>query len=136
MEIFFGNWEWNTKFIGSQDVFFATPEFYIGWGGDNSINISIRDTQKVDSHYIRKIEKYYNSFRKCLSIPKKGWGEKSGRRKELAKRDKFMKEHYNKLKKQMPNLAVNKRFEKVLEQISPEYEISHERAQRIIYSKK
>jgi len=134
---FYGKWKYDPKWISPNDVFFATPEFYIGYGDNNTINISIRDTQKVDSHYLREIEKYYNRFRNFLKIPKKKWGEKSGKKKELDERDRHLKETYKKLREQMPTLKAERHIEKAIDEISIEYGvISPERAQRIIYSKK
>jgi hypothetical protein len=133
----YGKWTCNPNQILHEDKFLATPEFYIGLGYDNTINISIRDPGRVNARFMRRIEKYYTKFRENLNIPKKQWGEISGRKKLLAERNKYLRTRYKELRGDKPYAAAEKQLDKVLEEIKTKFgEISHARAERIIYKKK
>jgi len=133
----FRDWIIQKDFIVTKDDFFATPEFLIEFGAENNINLIIRDPQKVDSRYMRRIGKIYTKFRNALNPPKKKWGEVSGRKKAIEARDRMMKEIYERLKNDNPNKSAEARIIKTLKKVlDVDGEISPETAKRIIYSKK
>ena len=57
--------------------FISTPEFLLDLKKDGKIAIEIRDPEKVDAQYMRKIEKIYNAFRSNKIKPKKRNGVKN-----------------------------------------------------------
>jgi hypothetical protein len=132
----YGEWKYSPDWIKPEDVFFATPEFYIGYGKENQIDISIRKPENVDAKYMRDITRYYTKFRKHLNIPKTKWGEKSGRKESQKHRNRILREEYSKLRAQYPLKSAESQINKVLDQLRKEFKgISTETAKRIIYKK-
>ena len=130
----FGQWSFDSS--AAHMDFFSTPDFLIE-KKENKINLEIRNPAKVDSKYMRKINKIYVQYRASLNPPKAGWGEKKGTKDKIRLRDQMIKDAYRQLRKDKPKIAARFLLDRVLESISPEFggEISPETAKRIIYSK-
>jgi hypothetical protein len=133
---YFSDWNCSRHAISERIDFFATPEFLMEYGDGSTINITIRDPRKVTLKFMReRIEKLYKIFRDRLEPPRSGWGEKSGRRRLIEKRNKFIRDKYRQLRKEKPSLSAARTLEKVIAEMDPQYGcISFERAKRIIYS--
>ena len=85
---------------------------------------------------MRNIQKYYTKFRENLNVPKSRWGEKSGAKIRLEERNRLMQTIYQNLREEKPMVSQEKLIEKVIKEVSPKYgEVSHSRAERIIYTK-
>ena len=133
----YGDWERSPDLIKPDDVFFATPEFYIGYGKENQIDISIRKPESVEAKFVRDIGKYYTKFRKNLRIPKAKWGEKSKTREYYDRRNDKLKRDFLWEKLQNPNETFERKLEKVLEQAKEEFGVIYpETGKKIVYSKK
>ena len=135
----FGSWKYKPQWIDPEISFFATPEFYIGYDQIRNIIIKIRDPKKVDAQFMRTIDKYYSKFRSNLGIPRKKWGEQSGRRKRLDRRNRLLRKRYRELRELKPYTAAEKTLDTTVESVCKELgtnPLSPERAKRIIYSKK
>ena len=134
---YFGNWGVSEEFLIDKNDFFATPEFLIEYSVGNGVHINIRDPEKVDSHYMRRIDKIYTEVRKSFRPPRKGWGEKSGRKKTLEKRDELIKDLYKNIRDAYPKKSMDVTIKEVLESIAKDCEnISFYTAKRIIHSSK
>lgn len=134
---YFGNWAAPEEFLIDKKDFFATPEFLIEYGFGNGVHINIRDPEKVESHYMRRINKFYTKVRKGFRPQRKAWGEKSGIKKTFEKRNKNMRDLYEKLRVDKPEISADKKMEEVLESIANGYEnITVDTVKRIIYSSK
>jgi len=128
----FGDWEYS-----EYDEFFATPEFLIESDDENRIIITIRDPNKVESKYMRRIEKVYNCFRKRINPSKAKWGEKKGRKELYKERNKKIREYYQKLRHEKPKIAARRHIDKIDEMVEDQFEsrLSYDTIKRIIYTK-
>ncbi len=134
---YFSDWDYPGKEVLEGIDFFSTPEFIIEYGDKKEIQIKIRDPQRVDAKYLRRIEKVYKFFRDRLGTKKSKWGSKSGIRKLKEERDKLLRERYQALRKEKPGTKADFLLDELLEEIKTKFdEISDERAKRIIYTKK
>ncbi|MDP2929190.1 MAG: hypothetical protein Q8O01_03900 [Candidatus Omnitrophota bacterium] len=116
--------------------FFRTPYFSIEINGAE-ILIKIIDPQQVSAPLMRTIEKIYTIMKGRLGCRRKGWGENSGRRLLIRKRDEDMKRLYANWRKMTPNVGSNILIDRLCE-YSKKVKIpvtSIERIKRIIYSK-
>ena len=116
--------------------FFRTPYFSIEINGAE-ILIKIIDPQQVSAPLMRTIEKIYTIMKGRLGCKRKGWGENSGRRFLIRKRDEDMKRLYANWRKMTPNVGSNILIDRLCE-YSKKVKIpvtSIERIKRIIYSK-
>lgn len=117
--------------------FFSTPEFLITEKEEGEFVITIRDPQKVNVRYLRRIEKVYSKIREKRKYPVSSWGEKSGRKRMLKERDRILQMHYRQLRDEKPNKSAELQLQRIIDQLSPEYgSISLERAKRIVYKRK
>jgi len=89
----FGDWD----FFSIDHSFFSTPELLIIEKEGGEFVITIRDPQKVNVRYMRRIEKAYNSMRKKKKYPTSSWGEKSGKKRLIRERNKILQMHYRQL---------------------------------------
>lgn len=134
---YFGEWDDSRSPYISEDVpFFATPEFLVEYGKDNNVNIVIRDTERVTARHMQRVAKIYTSFRKKLSPTKAGWGEKSGRKELIKRRDELLRSTYIKLREEKPRAAADRILEKAIQGAVSDGKLSIERAKKIIYSRK
>jgi hypothetical protein len=141
----FSRWAHSPKNINPEDVFFATPEFYIGNGKDDKIPILVRNRVSVNSRFFRNIEKYYTKFRNRQRIPKTKWGEKSGKKELVRIRNSILRDEYSKIRLQDPRQDASESLEKAVEAAKVRYEketgekmeaLSTDRLKVIIYTKK
>lgn len=125
------------NFNPTEQLFYATPEFYVGFRESGNIQIEIRDPKAVTSNCMRDvIGRVYTKFRSSLNIKRTDWGSKTGTRKKIKQRDEELKRLYNSRREAKPSVAADRTLENVLKEISPKYgDVSLERAKRIIYSK-
>ena len=117
--------------------FFRTPYFSIEINGAE-ILIKITDPQQVSAPLMRRIEKVYTIMKGRLGRKRKGWGESSGRRLLIQRRDEEMKRLYANWRKTTPNVGSNiliDRLCKYTQKVGTPV-LSIERIKRIIYSKK
>ena len=100
--------------------------------------IKITDPQQVSAPLMRRIEKIYTIMKGRLGRKRKGWGESSGRRLLIQRRDEEMKRLYANWRKTTPNVGSNiliDRLCKYTQKVGTPV-LSIERIKRIIYSKK
>ena len=118
--------------------FISTPEFLLDLKKDGKIAIEIRDPEKVDAQYMRKIEKIYNAFRSNKIKPKKEkWGKKSGKRELVKERNRLLRKLYQQYRYESPKKSAEKQLEKAINKVSTDYgRITIETAKRIVYTKK
>ena len=116
--------------------FFRTPYFSIEINGAE-ILIKIIDPQQVSAPLMRTIEKIYTIMKGRLGCKRKSWGENSGRRLLIRKRDEEMRKLYANWRKVTPNVGSNILIDRLCEYTkkvgAPVSSI--ERIKRIIYSK-
>lgn len=116
--------------------FFRTPYFSIEINGVEML-IRIIDPQQVNAPLMRIIEKIYTTMKGRLGRKRKGWGENSGRRLLIRKRDEEMRKLYANWRKVTPNVGSNILIDRLCEYTkkvgAPVSSI--ERIKRIIYSK-
>jgi hypothetical protein len=130
--------DWSLPKTANDDNFdfFATPEFLIYIDKSKKIQIEVRNPDKVDSHYMRKIGKVYSIFRSSFNPKKRKWGEKTGRKRIINERNKALKSIYGEMRIENPTASAERQLEKALEGIKNEYgELSIDTAKRIIYKK-
>ena len=117
--------------------FFRTPYFSIEINGPE-IPIKITDPQQVSAPLMRRIEKIYTIMKGRLGRKRKSWGENSGRRLLIRKRDEEMRKLYANWRKATPNVGSNILIDRLCEYTkkvgTPVSSI--ERIKRIIYTKK
>lgn len=117
--------------------FFRTPYFSIELNKEE-ILIKITKPQKVSAPLMRRIEKIYTIVKGRLGYKRKAWGESSGRKLLIQKRDEEMKRLYANWRKTTPNIGSNiliDRLCKYTQKVGTPV-LSIERIKRIIYSKK
>jgi hypothetical protein len=137
----YGKWSWREDDFSLRSGFFSVPEFMIAVEGDGkTIDIKIRDLQTVTTKYMREeIERIYTCFRQKIGSQRSKWGEKSGTRAIIKKRNRMLKEIYEKLRKEKPHASAYRQIEKSIDLLGEDFgkaaNISPETAQRIIYSK-
>ena len=122
-----------SKFID----FFRTPYFSIEINGQE-ILIKITNPQKISAPLMRRIEKIYTIVKGRLGCKRRAWGENSGRKLFIRKRDEEMRKLYANWRKTTPNIGSNiliERLCKYTKKIGTPV-LSTERIKRIIYSKK
>jgi len=113
--------------------FLRTPMFKIERKKDK-IKINVFKTNAVDSGVMRQIGCIYSIFRKQLGVKRRGWGELSGTKAELARRDRELQKHFKKLRFSVPASGIA--FEKLQEWMQGKWgPLSIERLQRIVYGK-
>jgi hypothetical protein len=135
--IFFAFGDWNTYSDRIFCSFFSTPEFIITDKDGEDIIITIRDPQKVNVRYMRRIAKVYGKMRKKKNYPASAWGEKSGKKRMQRERNKTIKMLYQQQREEKPNVSADRQLQAVVDQVAPEYgQISLERAKRIVYTKR
>jgi len=134
-KFYYGDWNDSDVYITEEYPFFATPEFLIEYRDGDQFSITIRDAAKVDARYMRRITKVYTKLREPVRPKKAGWGEKSGKKKLIEKRNKLLKSGYAELKNEKPSVAAEKLMTKAIQQVLPNEDLSLERAKRIIYGK-
>jgi hypothetical protein len=128
----FGDWNYHA----CRYDFFSTPEFIIELS-NGKIILEIRDPKRVDSKFMRKIDKIYSIFRQKLDPPKAGWGEKKGTKSLIEKRDRMLRQIYQQLRKEAPMASADGHLRKAMQVIFSEYgAISFETARRVVYSGK
>lgn len=117
--------------------FFKTPYFSLEVNGAE-IPIKITDPQQVSAPLMRRIEKIYTIMKGRLGRKRKSWGENSGRRLLIRKRDEEMRKLYANWRKTTPNVGSNILIDRLCEYTkkvgTPVSSI--ERIKRIIYTKK
>jgi hypothetical protein len=142
MWFYFGEISPQTKelnnFIPSEDKFYATPDFYIGYDKNRAIKIRIRNLKIVTSIFMKNIiNKFYTKIRSSLDVDRAEYGLKTGRKKQLKQRNEELKKRYAKRRNSSNKGSADEDMEKVASELEPEFGfISLETARRNIYSKK
>jgi hypothetical protein len=117
--------------------FFRTPYFSIEINGAE-MAINITEPQQVNAPLMRTMEKIYTIMKGRLGHKKKGWGENSGRRLLIQRRDEEMRKLYKQWRETTPNIGSNILIERLFKYAkktkAPIFSI--DRIKRIIYSKK
>jgi len=116
--------------------FFATPYFSLEING-RGIIIKITNPKEVSTPLKGVIDKIYTVFKNRLGYKRKGWGERSGRKRLMEKRNEKLKELYSMMRKEKPNVASRFLIDRLIEE-TKKTEIpvlSTERIKRIIYTK-
>lgn len=138
----FGMIDWDETMGSVQEYnkfidFFRTPYFSIEINGPE-IPIKITEPQQVNAPLMRTIEKIYTIMKSRLGHKRKGWGENSGRRSLIRKRDEEMRRLYANWRRTTPNVGSNILIDRLCEYTkkvgAPVSSI--ERIKRIIYTKK
>jgi hypothetical protein len=134
-KFYYGDWDDSDVYITEEYPFFATPEFLIEYRDIDQFSITIRDVAKVDARYMRRITKVYTKLREPVRPKKAGWGEKSGKKQLIEKRNRLLRDTYAELRGKKPSVAAEKLMTMAIQQVLPDEDISLERAKRIIYGK-
>ena len=130
---FFSKWEFVPEWIRSGDAFFATPEFYIARGRENRLRITVRDTQRVDSEFMREIEIYYLAFRNSADSDETEDREDTEREAAANRRKEALRERVRKLRTDMHSEKAETHLKRAMEEIAKELRwVSHAKAKRII----
>lgn len=116
--------------------FFATPYFTVEING-KEIDIKIKHPEEVNIPMKGVIDKVYTAFKNCLGYKRKGWGERSGRKRLMEKRNEKLRELYSIMRKEKPTVASRFLIDRLIEETKKtEFPIlSIERIKRIIYTK-
>lgn len=116
--------------------FFRTPYFSIEINGEE-ILIRITNPQKVSAPLMRNVEKIYTIVNGRMGYKRKAWGENSGRRHFIQKRDQEIRRLYANWRKITPNIASDILLERLCKYTTEVGApvLSTERIKRIIYSK-
>ena len=128
------DWKESVNNVNSLELdFLRTPMFKIERKKDK-IKINVFKPNAVDSGVMRQIECIYSIFRKQLGVKRRGWGELSGTKAKLARRDRELQKHFKKLRPSVPASGIA--FEKLQKWMQGEWvPLSIERLQRIVYGK-
>jgi len=134
--------DWNETMDTVQEYnkfmdFFRTPYFSIEINKEE-ILIWITAPQKVSAPLMRRIEKIYTIVKSRLGYKRKAWGESSGRKLFIQKRDEEMRRFYADWRKTTPNIGSDiliERLCKYTQKVGTPV-LSAERIKRIIYSNK
>ncbi len=129
-----------------------TPESKSGWDGPHrgagqaflierqgsGIQILITNPREVTIDYLRRIvAKEYARLRR--GAPRRGWGERSGRKERIEERNRWYRDEYRKLRQDNGRVAAERTMEMVLQMGKERFgelgDISVERLKRILYAK-
>ena len=116
--------------------FFATPYFTVEISG-KGIDIRITHPQEVNIPMKGVIDKVYTVFKSRLGYKRKGWGERSGRKRLIEQRDEKLRKLYSIMRQEKPNVASGILIDRLIEETKKtEFPVlSIERIKRIIYTK-
>jgi hypothetical protein len=116
--------------------FFKTTYFSIEITGEE-ILIRITNPRKVSAPIMRNVEKIYTIMKDRIGYKRKAWGENSGRRHFIQKRDEEIRRLYANWRKTSPNTASYILLERLCKHTTEVGApvLSTERLKRIIYSK-
>ena len=117
--------------------FFATPYFTVEING-KGIDIKITNPEEVNTPLKGAIDKIYTVFKNRLGYRRKRWGERSGRKRLMEKRNEKLRRLYSLMRKEKPNVASGILIDRLIEE-TKKTEIpvfSTERIKRILYTKK
>jgi transcription termination factor NusB len=116
--------------------FFLTPYFTVEKNGKEII-IKIIEPGEVSAPLKGNIDKIYTVFKNSMKLKRKGWGENSGRKNLIRKRNSRLKELYSELRKEKPNVAARFLIDRLIEETKKtEFPVhSVERMKNIIYTK-
>ena len=116
--------------------FFATPYFTVELNG-KGIDIKITHPQEVNIPMKGVIDKVYTVFKNSLGYKRKGWGERSGRKRLIEQRDEKLRKLYSIMRQEKPNVASGILIDRLIEETKKtEFPVlSIERIKRIIYTK-
>jgi hypothetical protein len=121
-----------TQFID----YFTTPYFTVEING-KGIDIKITHPKEVNTPMKGAIDKVYTVFKNRLGYRRKGWGERSGRKRLMEQRNEKLRELYSMMRKEKPKVASRFLIDRLIEE-TKKTEIpvlSIERIKRIIYTK-
>lgn len=116
--------------------FFATPYFSLEINGKGII-IKITNPKEVSTPLKGAIDKIYTVYKNRLGYRRKGWGERSGRKRLMEQRNEKLRELYSMMRKEKPKVASRFLIDRLIEE-TKKTEIpvlSIERIKRIIYTK-
>ena len=116
--------------------FFATPYYTVEIRG-KGIDIRITHPQEVNIPMKGVIDKVYTVFKSRLGYKRKGWGERSGRKRLIEQRDEKLRKLYSIMRQEKPNVASGILIDRLIEETKKtEFPVlSIERIKRIIYTK-
>jgi len=116
--------------------FFATPYYTVEIRG-KGIDIKIINPKEVSIPMKGDIDKVYTVLKNRLGYKRKGWGERSGRKRLIAQRDEKLRKLYSMMREEKPNVASGILIDRLIEETKKtEFPVlSIERIKRIIYTK-
>ena len=116
--------------------FFATPYFTVEISG-KGIDIRITHPQEVNIPMKGDIDKVYTIFKNRLGYKRKGWGERSGRKRLMEQRNEKLRKLYAIMRQEKPSVASGILIDRLIEETKKtEFPVlSIERIKRIIYTK-
>ena len=120
------------QFIG----YFTTPYFTVEING-KGIDIRITNPKEVNTPLKGAIDKIYTVFKNRLGYGRKGWGERSGRKRLIKQRNERLRELYLTMRKAKPKVASELLIDRLIEETkkTDATVLSTERIKRIIYTK-
>lgn len=137
----FGQIDWDetidsVKMYAQFIDFFATPYFSVEIDG-KAITIKITNPKEVSTPLKGAIDKIYTVFKNRFGYKRKGWGERSGRKRLMEQRNEKLRKLYSMMRKEKPTVASSFLIDRLIEE-TKKTEIpvlSTERIKRIIYTK-
>ncbi len=130
-----GTLDTKTGWLGAQGG--SEQAFLIERQG-TAIQILITNLGEVTIDYVRRvIAKEYARLRR--DAPRRGWGERSGRKERIHERNRWYRDEYRKLREANRRVAAERTMETVLQMGKEKFGelggISVERLKRILYAK-
>lgn len=116
--------------------FFAIPYFSVEIDG-KAITIKITNPKEVSTPLKGAIDKIYTVFKSRFGYRRKGWGERSGRKRLMEQRNEKLRKLYSMMRKEKPSVASSFLIDRLIEETKKtEFPVlSIERIKRIIYTK-
>jgi hypothetical protein len=116
--------------------FFATPYFTVEVD-KNKVIIRITNPREVNAPFKGAIDKIYTVFKNCLGFKRKGWGERSGRKRLMEKRNENLRKLYLTMREKQPMVASEILIDRLIEETKKTKipVLTTERIKRIIYTK-
>lgn len=137
----FGQIDWDdtvetVKMYAQFVDFFATPYFTVEVD-KNEVIIRITNPREVNTPFKGAIDKIYTVFKNCLGFKRKGWGERSGRKRLMEKRNENLRKLYLTMREKQPMVASEILIDRLIEETKKTKipVLTTERIKRIIYTK-
>lgn len=140
-ELGFGQIDWDetidsVKMYAQFIDFFATPYFSVEVNSKEII-IKITNPEEVNTPFKGVIDRIYTVYKNRLGYRRKGWGERSGRKRLMEQRNEKLRKLYSMMRKEKPSVASSFLIDRLIEETQKtDIPVSSvERIKRIIYTK-